>query len=770
MPALLDGRWPQGRPAAHAGRPPAQPVHAPGLEPSPPRGRARHAPVPARAVRRARRRAASSRGCGRSSPTRAIVSLHLLLPRDLREGLPSISDRWQGFGGRRRPGRRRRRRPPRRRRAAGGRGRLRRALRGLRARPRSPPSSASWTGIRPQAPGDRPPLHFLHAMFPHSPWQYLPSGRQFSDATARLGQDLAAGRADPLRAAHALPAPPAAGRLHRPPPRAPARAAARRAALRPLARRRRRRPRHQLPRRAALARRRRGPPAPDVVPVPLFVKAPGQRSGRVVDTQVRTIDVLPTIADLLGRAACRGGSTGGSAPAGDAATARSSLRGAGAGRLAARHRRGCAPAARPRCAGSSRSFGHGARPPGDLRPRAPPRAHRPARSPACRCGRSAQRAPTSTRPRSWPGSTSATGFVPAHITGDLTGRPAGRRSTSPWRSTGGSPPSAGRWPAGAAGSRSWSPSPRCARGQPRAGARRSRRRARGTFTLLGQTGVRAASPSRWPATRIRAGGRPAHRDRHAHPRRRRARAAGRPGPAPDGVGLRRARPPPGRARPGLRRATASSTTPRPRDLRPAIAAALGTGPATWAGARTCRWARAAGGAGGRLRVYGVAGRSAGAAALRLRGRPAAGAGLPPACASPAARSARPAPPRSAIARRGRARAPSTGPSLRGAALLVRGWARRRRTAARSTASSPSPAAACSSPGRRRRRASRSTSPAACCTEPAAGRGCSPWPAAWPCSSRARDLQPGDASCASALSSVRIDAAPSSPSLVQRRRV
>ena len=49
--------------------------------------------------------------------------------------------------------------------------------------------------------------------------------------------------------------------------------------------------------------------APGVAPVPLFVKAPGQRSGRVVRTQVRTIDVLPTIADLLG-VACPGGSTG----------------------------------------------------------------------------------------------------------------------------------------------------------------------------------------------------------------------------------------------------------------------------------------------------------------------------------------------------------------------------------------------------------------------------------------------------------------------------
>jgi len=37
----------------------------------------------------------------------------------------------------------------------------------------------------------------------------------------------------------------------------------------------------------------------EVAPVPLFVKAPGQRRGRLVDSYVRTVDMLPTIADLL---------------------------------------------------------------------------------------------------------------------------------------------------------------------------------------------------------------------------------------------------------------------------------------------------------------------------------------------------------------------------------------------------------------------------------------------------------------------------------------
>ncbi len=49
---------------------------------------------------------------------------------------------------------------------------------------------------------------------------------------------------------------------------------------------------------------RRGVPstptnAPDVLPVPLFVKYPGQREGVIDDRQVQSFDILPTIADAL---------------------------------------------------------------------------------------------------------------------------------------------------------------------------------------------------------------------------------------------------------------------------------------------------------------------------------------------------------------------------------------------------------------------------------------------------------------------------------------
>ena len=37
----------------------------------------------------------------------------------------------------------------------------------------------------------------------------------------------------------------------------------------------------------------------EIAPIPLFIKAPGQKKGRVNDAYVETIDILPTILDIL---------------------------------------------------------------------------------------------------------------------------------------------------------------------------------------------------------------------------------------------------------------------------------------------------------------------------------------------------------------------------------------------------------------------------------------------------------------------------------------
>jgi sulfatase-like protein len=147
----------------------------------------------------------------------------------------------------------------------------------------------------------QPTLYVQHALFPHEPWLYLPSGRQSrpSGEDPIKGVNKPSGFDDPVLTVHA-------------------------------------RQRHLLQvgfvdrqiglllarlRRTGLldqallvvvadhgyafevgVKERRQVSATnidEIAPVPLFVKAPGQRVGRANDGFVRNIDVLPTIADLL---------------------------------------------------------------------------------------------------------------------------------------------------------------------------------------------------------------------------------------------------------------------------------------------------------------------------------------------------------------------------------------------------------------------------------------------------------------------------------------
>lgn len=155
-------------------------------------------------------------------------------------------------------------------------------------------------------PGERPLFRFLHVELPHMPWCLLPSGREFDihhdhyfeplGATGDLGEDW---KADPA----------------------------------PLARNEQRYllqlqvidqfVGRLLDRLAAIklldecllivtgdhgvafrpGHSRRVPDAenlPDVLSIPLFIKFPGQTAGRVSDENVESIDVLPTLIELLG--------------------------------------------------------------------------------------------------------------------------------------------------------------------------------------------------------------------------------------------------------------------------------------------------------------------------------------------------------------------------------------------------------------------------------------------------------------------------------------
>jgi Sulfatase len=148
--------------------------------------------------------------------------------------------------------------------------------------------------------GREPRLHLLHTLLPHVPFQYLPSGRFYRE-TAEQALPGLEGRQSygiqfvveqayqrhllQLRATDRL-----LGRLL---DRLHEVGIYDRAVIALVAD-------HGMSFRVGHGRRlvRRGNVA-DIAPVPFFLKAPGQHRGRISDKPVQTIDVLPTIADVL---------------------------------------------------------------------------------------------------------------------------------------------------------------------------------------------------------------------------------------------------------------------------------------------------------------------------------------------------------------------------------------------------------------------------------------------------------------------------------------
>jgi hypothetical protein len=204
-----------------------------------------------------------------------VVYLHLLLPQPYESRLPAISDSWGDFGGHERA-------EPVRRSESGG----------VEACGRNVCAFTRLLGA-----DRRPTLYFLHSLLPHTPYVYLPSGRRYAvDPRPLRGggttwsvrwaalesyqrylfqvgyTDRALGLV--LRRLHET------GLYDR-------------ALVIVTAD-------HGVSFRLGEPRRR---PVPrnldDVAFVPLFVKLPGQRRGRIVDSLAHTIDVLPTIARVL---------------------------------------------------------------------------------------------------------------------------------------------------------------------------------------------------------------------------------------------------------------------------------------------------------------------------------------------------------------------------------------------------------------------------------------------------------------------------------------
>jgi hypothetical protein len=223
-----------------------------------------------------------------------VVYLHLTLPERLAGGLPPIDDTWQNFGEDQKAEDLGDAPPP----AVGGK---QRAGEGL--------ARALWhdqryqfeqwaSGIHADS-GQRPTFHFIHALVPHRPWRYMPDGKQYGNAAATDGLErdvwgsnqwlvtqayqrhlLQVGFSDHLLGL-AIQRLKKTGLYDR---SLIVVVADHGGSFRPGDHRRAVTPTNIA----------------DIAPVPLFVKPPGQTRGKIDDRSVRTIDVLPTIADVLG--------------------------------------------------------------------------------------------------------------------------------------------------------------------------------------------------------------------------------------------------------------------------------------------------------------------------------------------------------------------------------------------------------------------------------------------------------------------------------------
>ena len=223
----------------------------------------------------------------------AIVYLHLVLSDDLRALLPSIEHGWRAFGkARRTEGKEERR--------VGGHPRPRRLVAG------------SWDDrlekgigfIERIRPTERPSLHFLHLLLPHTPFMYLPSGTRYGENDGMPG--LSGNRLETKRQAPDAWNVAQSYRRHLLQVGAVDRwlgellehlkgaglydrsllvlTADHGVSFRP----------------GEHVRYATQSTFQDVLPVPLFIKAPYQKAGRIDDRPTTAVDILPSVADLVG--------------------------------------------------------------------------------------------------------------------------------------------------------------------------------------------------------------------------------------------------------------------------------------------------------------------------------------------------------------------------------------------------------------------------------------------------------------------------------------
>ncbi len=228
---------------------------------------------------------------GSMSEDLGLVYAHVVSPPGIEGDLPTVSESWGDFGG------------------GGGGGE---AAGGGDTKDGDQPDTREnlasdrnarfeeWVdGIRGK--GARPALNFKHALLPHVPWLYLPDGRQYRRSAAEPIPQISRqsyedeGQVQQLQLRHLLQTGFADRELGKTLDRLDEQGIYDDALIVVVAD-------HGVSFKKGQFDRRnvnRGN-IDEITPVPLLVKRPDQHSGRVSPTVVRTIDVLPTIADVLG--------------------------------------------------------------------------------------------------------------------------------------------------------------------------------------------------------------------------------------------------------------------------------------------------------------------------------------------------------------------------------------------------------------------------------------------------------------------------------------
>jgi hypothetical protein len=213
-----------------------------------------------------------------------LVWLHVVSPPDIENDLTSVSENWGNFGGGDTTEAPTTDQVP----TLNTRAKLNRGR---------PARFQAWMD-RIQR-GRRPGLNFKHTLMPHVPWQYLPDGRQYrrqpNDAIPALSNQSFEdqGQLDVLLQRHFLQTGFADYELQQLWKKLKSDGlwdeslivvAADHGVAFPHARERRRLNRQT---------------AREIAPIPLLIKAPGQKKAKIDDAWVETIDILPTIFDVL---------------------------------------------------------------------------------------------------------------------------------------------------------------------------------------------------------------------------------------------------------------------------------------------------------------------------------------------------------------------------------------------------------------------------------------------------------------------------------------